>query len=69
MNLCPWAGLPCDCKAFPFKQNGLIPSQCEALMPDELLGHRAVSEEGKLRYKLYHEEIERTLKNPNKAAK
>jgi hypothetical protein len=65
MALCPWGGLPCDCATFPNLKNGIVPQQCEAQMPDELLGRRKVSKEGEARYRAYLAEIEA---NRNKAA-
>jgi hypothetical protein len=55
---CPWSGLPCDCDGFPWlTHNAVIPPQCEEGMPEELLGRRPVSAEGKARYKAYVAEM------------
>ena len=27
-KLCPWSGMPCDCAAFPFTYEGVIPAIC-----------------------------------------
>ena len=56
---CPWSGQPCECPAYPWlTASGTVPPECEARMPDELLGHRKVSEAGKRRYEIYQDEIE-----------
>ena len=62
MKICPWGGLPCDCRAFPFLKNGLVPSMCEEEMPPEILGLRKVSENGKLRHRAYLAEMEHNRK-------
>lgn len=55
---CPWGGLPCDCSTFPYLRNGIVPTKCEAQMPDEILGVRKVSEVGKARHRVYLAELE-----------
>ena len=57
-TLCCWGGLPCDCTVFPWTWNGLIPTKCEAQMPDQLLGLREVSAAGKDKYRRYLAELE-----------
>lgn len=60
---CPWGGLPCDCKEFPWIKDGVIPKRCEDQMPEALLGIRKVSDRGKQRYVAYVEEMERSRRN------
>ena len=62
-NLCPWNGLRCECRHFPWlNAQDIIPRSCEVHMPDELLGHRKVSDAGKIRYQVYLAELEANRK-------
>jgi hypothetical protein len=65
---CPWGGLPCDCTAFPWTWNGLIPQKCEDQMPDALLGIRKVSAAGKARYQAYLAELEENRRKARSGA-
>lgn len=55
--LCPWSGMPCDCKEFPWIEDGTVPKKCEDKMSDALLGIRKVSPEGLKRFKAYEESL------------
>ena len=58
-TLCPWNGLRCECRSFPWlNAQDIVPRSCEVYMPDELLGRRKVSEAGKARYRAYLAELE-----------
>jgi hypothetical protein len=59
---CPWSGQPCECAAFPYTKNGVIPQYCEDRMPDEILGVRKVSPAGKARFKAYRAELEKNMR-------
>jgi hypothetical protein len=44
-----------------------VPRSCEVYMPDELLGHRKVSDAGKIRYRVYLAELEENRKRDRKS--
>jgi hypothetical protein len=67
-TLCPWNGLRCECRFFPWlTREGIVPRSCEVYMPDELLGHRKVSDAGKIRYRVYLAELEENRKRDRKS--
>lgn len=59
MARCPWCGLPCECTEFPYLRDGIVPSPCEAKMPDAMLGVRKVSTTGKVRYQAYLDSLKK----------
>lgn len=36
MPLCSWCGIECDCKEFPWTEDGVIPLKCEKLIQTEM---------------------------------
>jgi hypothetical protein len=55
---CSWTGYPCDCVAFPYKKDGLIPVKCEQRITLDMITLRSVNPKLKDLHKQYLKELD-----------